>query len=408
MNLRLKNLVRAFKEKKYELFDQLFLNIKFYGSPLNYKTSIPNKRIVFAGQQLTHRMIKIIQWLKMYSNFEIIVVCQDSSQRKDLFPENYDHLVLFRNRTHLKRIILGAKYIDILYAFSSNPKHAAIAIESSSSFKIFDPYDCSIIYFGKQAVSKSQQIYVDQEKKCFQLADATVARSLENNAAYFIYGLKKKKNIFFSDYCDNTLFINNDISLDKNSDEITIVYAGFLKGKALNQISDGMTDFTSFIEAMEAQKIHFHIYPSPFAKRLDYADYIDMESKFKYFHIHSTVSQANLPRELSKYHFGALPQFKTENSTLSDYKIERATALKLFNFLEAGMPILISDEWKYMAWIVKRYNIGIVFGKKDFNDLRNKILSADYLKMKKNVLSIREKLSMKKNIPRLIQFLMSA
>jgi len=403
---KLKVLMRVLNEKKTELLDSVLLKFNFYDSAIKYDKPGSKKRIVFVGQQLTHRIIKIIQWLKIHSDFEIIVVSQDAFFRGDLLPNNYDRLVLFKNRSHLKRIILGSNLIDVIYAFSSNPKHAAIAIEFCTARTIFDPYDCNIIYYGKNDVPESQQIYVEKERMCFKLANAMVARSTENNAAYKIYGIEKKKTIFFSDYCDNNLFTFQNVALSK-ADEITIVYAGSLKGKAQNQISDGMTDFSSFIEAIESQKIHFHIYPSQFVKKADYQEYLDTEKKVNYLHIHSTLSQGNLSHELSGYHFGTLPQFKTENSTLSDYKIERGTALKFFNFLEAGLPILISDEWKYMAWLVRRYKIGIVFGKEDFSNLRNIILSVDYAELKNNVLAFREKNSMQNNTPRLIKFIAS-
>jgi len=401
---RLKKFSPLFKEKRFELFDFVFFKLKIYDSAIALENYYSNKTIVFVGQQLNYRTIKFIKWIKKNTSIKIIVVCQKTPFANDLSEKDYDKLILLRNRTHLKRIILGSKNIDFIYAFSSNPKHARIAIELSKATTIFDPYDCSIVYIGNIPVPLSQMKFIENEKKCFQLADAMVARSPENIVAYKLYQVKKKKNIYFADYCDNNLFVCKNVEIKNSDDPIRIVYSGSIAGKYINKITDGLTDFFSFIDALENQKIIFHIYPSPFVKQANYQDYIDLEKKINYLKVHTTVAQENLSEELSGFHFGALPHFKLESSTLSQHKLERATSLKFYNFLEAGIPILISEEMTYMAWVVKRYKIGIVFGKKDFPNLRNIILNTDYNELKRNVLKAREKLSMKNNLPRLIHF----
>jgi hypothetical protein len=90
-----------------------------------------------------------------------------------------------------------------------------------------------------------------------------------------------------------------------------------------------------------------------------------------------------------------------------DFKLDMCTSNKFFNYLEAGIPIIVSDELKFMSWIVKRYQIGIVVKKEELNNLKNIIFEHDYNQMIENVIKVREKLSFQYNNKRLLLFLNS-
>jgi hypothetical protein len=106
---------------------------------------------------------------------------------------------------------------------------------------------------------------------------------------------------------------------------------------------------------------------------------------------------------LSKYHFGLIPFFQTTSEQSGD-KYRYSTALKLFNFIEAGIPVVCSEDITFQAWMVTRHNAGFSIAFDDLLSLREKIELLDYPKLVEDLLISREKLSLKRRIHRLYDF----
>lgn len=393
------------KEKSTELLDSLLDTLSIKDDSIFFKEDKNKIRIVFAGLLPNHRVIKHMKWLNRNGNFEIILLCHKSASFSDLDKNYFGHQIRFRNLKHLKRIINGAKNINLYYAFTSKPSYARPVIEQTVVPTAFDPYDCLIVYYGRNPKQEWMKKEIPDEEFCFANASAAVARNPETRLSYEMFDLKKPQNIFFTDYCDNDYFVNKNLSIENENSKISLVYAGGIYGKSMQKSSHGIENFSYLIDELENQRLHFHIYPSPFTDKETYYDYVEDSRRMKFLHIHETVEQKNLSNELSQYHFGVLPHFKEENFGISDDKLKLGTSLKFFNFLEAGIPVLVSNEMSFMAWMVKRYEIGVVFSKNDIKNLRKIITSSDYAKLKKNVLINRDKLSIKVNLPRLEKFI---
>jgi len=388
-------------EKSSELFDRFLL---FIGQKDYTLYSFPNQEqtIVFIGLSLNHRVVKNLKYLKLNGRYNLLLLKHRSDSFDDFESSFYHSKIIYRNKFHLKRLLFSSNKLKLIYAYASKPSYAKAAIESAGCSTIFDPYDCWVVYYGKNPKQTWMKKEIVDEEYCFANASGILARNLEVKKSIEIFSLEKKRNILFSDYCDNDYFINPG---KKDNSQISLVYSGGIYGRHMLKSSHGIENFFDFIDSMQEQQIELNIYPSPQSKPEVYFDYIEESKKSKYLKMHSTVKQKDLALELSKYHFGVSPHFKEESSSVSKDKLERGTSLKFFNFLEAGLPILMSSEMKYMAWLVERYKIGIVFSKADIPALSRIIKSADYAELQKNVVGIREKLSMKNNMHRLINFI---
>jgi glycosyltransferase involved in cell wall biosynthesis len=389
------------KEFFTEIFDAVLFSLRIYDTVLSKQPGLENT-IVITGLELNHRVIKNCKYLKKYSPYKTILLIHQQSSILDLETDFYDALIRFRNKKHLKRILFCSDKLKLIYGFASKASYARAAFENAKCPKMFDPYDCVVVYYGLNPKQHWMQKEILHEKYCFENSNAVLARNLEINKSYEIYALNKKKTILFSDYCDNDAFVTPE-KTERNS--MSIVYSGGIYGKHMLKSSHGIENFFDFINSMDEQKINFHIYPSPQTKPEIYFDYIEESKRLKHLYLHKTVSQKELSKEISKYHFGVLPHFKEESSFVSTDKLERGTSNKFFNFLEAGLPILISKDMSYMSWLVNRYNIGIVFSKNDISKLATIINDANYSELQKNVLVVREKLSMNYNLKRLTKFI---
>jgi len=262
--------------------------------------------------------------------------------------------------------------------------------------------DVFACYYGLTPGSRWLRKELPVERNCLLLSRGIVAHSLEPNIAIRKYAAGiKPPAIFFPLYCDNDKFLNNDKKLDAG--DIHIVYAGGVAGSHRDKAHYGSIQFHELIKVLDVQHVHFHIYPSPSNIRADYDEYEQLAKTTEYFHFHSPVSQEAIAAELNKYHFGILPFFSTD-SNQSKEKYKYATSLKLFNYIEAGIPILVSEDLVYQSWIVSRYDAGIIIGQEDLSGIRKVILRQDYRKMVADLIKRREEISLKVHVPRLLKF----
>ena len=88
----------------------------------------------------------------------------------------------------------------------------------------------------------------------------------------------------------------------------------------------------------------------------------------------------------------------------SKEKYKYATSLKLFNYIEAGLPVLVSKDLTYQSWIISRYGAGIVVGKSDMTRMKHVITAQDYSALVAGLLRRREEISLRVHIPRLLTF----
>ena len=69
---------------------------------------------------------------------------------------------------------------------------------------------------------------------------------------------------------------------------------------------------------------------------------------------------------------------------------------KMFNYIESGLPVIVTKELEAMANIVKKYQIGICVEYKDIKRLKETLKNIDYEKLQKNVKRAQENLSIGK------------
>jgi hypothetical protein len=266
---------------------------------------------------------------------------------------------------------------------------------------LIDMQDVYACYYGLNPGIRWIKAELPIEKKCIQLSNGLIGQSLEPNVALRKYGKIKPPSLFFPLYCDNDYFHNNVKSLA--IDDMHFVYAGGVAGAQRDAAQYGLIQFHNLIKILSDQKIHFHIYPSPTNFKADYYEYEHLSDTSNYFHFHHSVSQDQLAAELSRYHFGLLPFFRIDSGQSAE-KFRYATTLKLFNYIEAGIPILVSEDLIYQNWIILRNNAGLSIKKEDLSCMKEFITPIDYRELVSGLIRKREEISLKAHIPRLIRF----
>jgi len=395
-------------EKATSICDALLWSLKV---PVSIDPVISKKNlkiIMYVGEFLPPRIARLAKWSKRFEPFTTVLLCHKRGFVEKFSGDEIDTVMLFRNKWHLKRIVRTLPAPYIVHGFAPKSKYPYIALETSKRYHhstpvITDYQDVFILYYGHDSKLRWLKEELPYEKLCFENSEGIVAQSLEPAVGMRMWNIRGKRNrIFFPLYTDNDRFINTPKTF--SSSDIHLVYAGGVMGSHRDKIHYGSVQFHWLIEYLSKQKIHFHIYPSPSTLRVDYIEYEHIAKVNQFFHFHTSVAQQNLSAELSKYNYGIMPFFKV-NSGQSDLKHKYATTLKLFNYLESGIPILASADVVYQSWLVDRYKLGIIIPKKeDFADIRKLIEKVPYETQVKNLLENREKLSLKEHTPRLLNF----
>lgn len=365
----------------------------------------PGKRIViYLGENLPPRIARMVKWLKKTEPLTAILVCSKDGFHKKFSNDFFDKVVLFRNEWHLYRILKSFKDKHVLiHSFGPKTFYAdkARVFMKQNKF-LYDMQDVLCIYYGMDTEIRWFRREFPHEKNVLSLSDGLVSHGLEPLPATKLYGIKKRPPLlFFPLYCDNDFFQDNTKELKQ--DDIHLVYAGEIMGSFRDKRQFGNVQFHELIDVLSKQKIHFHVYPSPSTLPLYFEEYRQVEKQNPFFHLHKAVAQDELAKELSKYHFGIIPFFKA-NTGQSDDKYKYSTALKLFNFIEAGIPTIVSEDIEFQCWIALRYKAGIAIKKNDISSLKRIIEKTDYRKTVTGLLAEREKISLKRNISHLAEF----
>jgi len=359
-------------------------------------------KIVFIGEGLMPRVSRMARWVRRSGKFSVILVAGRITFVEEFSNDAWDGVYLFRNQYHLRRILKQMKGVYLYHAFAPKsfyPDLVRLTVKEPFLIDVQDVFSC---YYGLNPGIRWLKEELPHERNCLLRSDGIVAQSLEPNIAIRRFGEgTKPPAIFFPLYCDNDMFRVNTKILDPR--DIHIVYAGGVAGSHRDRSHYGSIQFHGLIGILDAQKIHFHIYPSPSNIRADYEEYEQIALEKEYFHFHTPVAQDQMATEMNRYHFGILPFFSA-HSGQSGEKYRVATALKLFNYIEAGLPILVSEDLVYQSWIVSRYEAGIPIGKDDPARLREIILKYDYSMLAANLARRREEISLEMHIPRLLKF----
>jgi len=396
--------------KASSLYDYILfiLGIRY---PVKFSYDPDKHLVIYLGENLPPRIARMVKWLKktpaLQSGKEAltaILVCSKDGFHKKFSNDFFDEVLLFRNEWHLYRILKNFRNKKaLIHSFGPKtfyPDKARIFMKQNKF--LYDMQDVLCIYYGMDTRIRWFRQEFPHEKNVLSLSDGLVSHGLEPLPATKLYGIKKRPPLlFFPLYCDNDSFQDNTKEL--RPDDIHLVYAGEIMGSFRDKKQFGNVQFHRLIDELSRQRIHFHVYPSPSTLPLYFEEYRQVEKQNPFFHLHKAVAQDELAKELSKYHFGIIPFFKA-NTGQSDDKYKYSTALKLFNFMEAGIPVLVSEDIEFQCRFALRYKAGIGIKKEDISALRNIIEKTDYRSMVNGLLVEREKISLKRNIRHLVDF----
>ena len=354
------------------------------------KTSKKYKRdklIIFVADKYITRMDRLAYGLD-YLGFNIILLCKKSRY----FGSFYNEIIEYRSPWKAVWIIkrLNASVIHTFSNWNFDTSYAIIRSKLSNTKVVLDNYDVLSGLVKKDFLTTNFPMQQEKEKYCMENADGLCCRSLESQYAKRELNFKfKGKRIFFPEYVWELPIDSNN---ERDRFENTIVYIGNLS-KSIFELAKILKEFNWDLHAYCAFNIS-----------------ILKNNSYSNLKIFGPVKPKEIIKVLRKYKYGIqLPSVLLNSHLFTKYKYFYAAAGKIFDYIEAGLKVFISDEL-FQKWILCRYGHAIKLEEADaLDDIKKKIINFDAFNKVLIDQSIVDKssITIKKQVERLRRFYLS-
>lgn len=321
--------------------------------------------VLVADTHITPRLCKI-GWALRANGFRIILLHHRTAHRYIQHTSDFfDEIHTFTSPEEALRTARGFTPL-VYHIFSSwNFDLAELFIKHRPGKIVFDDSDIISGIVRTDFADRNYPNLMARERYCLENADGIVCRSLE------IQHVKKKllfnlkgKTIFFLDYCWNYPL---DEPAAPGQDGLHVVYAGSVYvEKHFPPGTKNDTFFWDFTQDLISAKIHFHMYPNPVQSadfRSYFSDYFELAASNPYFHIHAPVASNLLGPELSRYDIALVTagreHIEQGNEAYHPVKNQLSMPHKVFDYLDAGLGIIIANGFELPWRMLKRNGTGV-------------------------------------------------
>lgn len=191
---------------------------------------------------------------------------------------------------------------------------------------------------------------------------------------------------------------------------LRLVYAGQVMNKQAPRAVFGDLDYLGLIGELTQQGAEITVFNSVFSSRelcRDlFSDYhLEMQNNPR-FAFHEGIEMPGIIRALhGKYDYGLVLFDFDQDIAVGKTHLRETMASKLFTYLAAGLPVIVSEEFTYMADFVRENGIGIVIGKDDRPNLVNQLEGIDPHQFVDNIRISQEKYCIERFVDRFMVWL---
>ncbi len=161
------------------------------------------------------------------------------------------------------------------------------------------------------------------------------------------------------------------------------------------------------IQMLTDQGIYFSLFNGMDPDGAGYEEYLELARTNPYFEYHFAVPYDELTPLLSAYDFGWFC-FDYVGTPESSFFHKTTFGSKIFTYIEAGLPILVSPEVEYMCRVVEELGVGLTLPFGEIPGLSERLRQTDMGRLMRGVARVREELSTERQIPRLVEFYKTA
>jgi hypothetical protein len=335
---------KFWKGFRHQILQLIYVLLDYIDILFHYKSisgllhGIPQPAYVFVTDRYIPRVDKIAFAIHSLGNKSIVLIVR---RRKFSFSDYYSAKFYIRSYYKTSWIIrkLNPKIIHVFSAWNFDLALGLMKKKHLFSGKIvFDDYDILAGMLNESAIRLNYKKLVQDEKYCLENADGLCCRSLESQYAKRVLNYKiRAKRIYFPEYMWD-LPIKNESVFSKK-----LVFIGGFN-----------TAISEFAERIAPLGWTLEIY-------VGYHGIMPVSQVPQNLILHDAQPPKELIRTLNTFRVALqLPGMILDpnNEIYSAEKYYYAAAGKIFDYLEAGLKVLIADE-VFQRWLLWRYGSAI-------------------------------------------------
>ncbi|MCD4665189.1 MAG: hypothetical protein K8R68_07950 [Bacteroidales bacterium] len=259
--------------------------------------------------------------------------------------------------------------------------------------RIYFPYD--IISYGlpKELKYKNKsRLSFFFDKICFERSDKIITKGFEDELIYLkgMYRIHTKPHLAFNFLIEKKDLVNkNEGTFSKDQNHLV-----FIGGISNSEWGDN--NYKVFERLLKEKNIFLHVYShsSGILKNLQHN---------KNLLVHNYITEhGKLIKEISKYDFGIILSSPSQYDFI---QLKMSSGIRFYDYLTAGLPIIIDDKHDSMANMAINNNFGIVIPLDQIENIAHFIGKCDYNSLISSIKKNREKFLAENHANKLITFI---
>lgn len=247
------------------------------------------------------------------------------------------------------------------------------------------------ITWGKNAIS-FHELQLFCENYIFSFSDRVLFPGSLDYSRVLNLDTKLDFKIFFpySPYPQTKNFSRLSYT-EREVEEFKFAFAGFVPPKIEARPREFFNDAQYFTtaELILRQGFCLHVYndrvrAKELTLELDYREHECLVKSYPNYKFSLGSYGTGITQKLSEYDFG-LMIYDFKDIVFGENHFRCMIPSKFFLYVEACLPILVSNKFTALSELVFRHKIGIIFDEDDLFQIKNKLLSVNVLELKKNM-----------------------
>jgi hypothetical protein len=231
------------------------------------------------------------------------------------------------------------------------------------------------------------------DRICYENSDKIITKGSEGELKYLevIYKIYNKPHFAFN-FLIEQKDLEEKINTELNFDDIKLVFIG-----GVFSSKDGDNNYDVFMELLQNKNITLHVYSHSSPETLNGLKGINNLIIHPYIKDHK-----ELIKEISKYDFGISISDPFKHEFI---QAKMASGMRIYDYLAAGLPIIVDEKHELQAKIIKDNDFGILIPRHDIKNIITWIKKYNYKNLIESVKKNREKYFTEKNANKVINFL---
>jgi hypothetical protein len=318
-------------------------------------------RVVFVTEYARIRECKLAHAARLHGIQTDLVACH--IQDEEMARASFDRCFLAKDPWQmLSRVEEIRPRVIHLFVIRGRAHRMRIVLEKARCPVIYDPYDCARGMWNPDYEDHPAELKA--ERLCLERADLVCARSLEPRYLREHFGYRFKNATYFPEYCWDAPPPRNPRRI-RDDEDLHIVYSGgILPEDRFSSEEGGYAQYIEVGRKLKEQRIHLHLYPAPYpgvSFEDFYSLYLKESERNSYIHIYPPLPYKALMEKLGQYDAGwhVFGLSGLDNlGQISPAKMRFSSANKIFDYLEAGLPVFIHSGF-HQYGVLKHYGAAI-------------------------------------------------